>query len=491
MVACERDQPPPTASETAQRDLSPLIHRPEDVESLAVPNELRTITEPWKGDLQEMLERRVVRAAVARSGFFYYIRDGRERGVTSDFLRVFEKRLNQRFGLRGTNRVNVVAIPMTRDRLIRAVTDGRADIATAGLTITPDRERKVDFSEPWVSDVREVVITSPLARQIDNLEDLAGRQVVVRGSSSYYQSLRDLSRRFEKTGLQAIDIVPAHEIFEDEDLLEMLSVGMIGITVSDDYVADFWQQAFGGFKVHKELAVRTDGRIAWAFRKRSPELAEVINAFVVANRPGTRTGNVIVNRYIGDPARVTNALAGDRLRRLTLEEPLFRRVGEEFGFDWLKLAAQAYQESRLDNSKTSKAGAVGIMQVLPSTAKSMGINNYREISGNIGAGAKYMRHLVDDYFADEELSEINQWIFALAAYNAGATRISRLRRNAAEKGLDPNLWFDNVEFVVADAVGSEPVTYVRNVMKYYLAYRLTFEKEELRQEVLSKLANAG
>jgi membrane-bound lytic murein transglycosylase MltF len=436
-----------------------------------------------------MVERQVVRAAVSRSGFFYYIRNGREYGVTSDFLKVFEKDLNRRLGLTGTRRIQVLAIPLTRDRLLDAVAEGRADIATAGLTITPERLQQVDFSVPWTTDVREVLVTSSIAKPIVFLGDLAGREVVVRVSSSYFQSLKELSDLFVRDGLPPIDIIPAHEIFEDEDLLEMASVGMIGITIADDYIANFWQRSFTDLTVRDDLAIREDGRIAWAFRKNSPMLAQAINNFVEANKPGTKTGNVILNRYLDNPARVTNALAGDRLRKLTLEEPRFRRYGNEFDIDWLMLAAQGYQESGLDNSKISPAGAVGMMQLMPKTARSVGISDYRKVDGNIRAGAKYMRHLIDDYIGSDDVDEMNQWLLALASYNAGATRIRTIRRQTEASGLDPNLWFDNVELTVAESIGSETVVYVRNVMKYYLAYRLTFEKEQLRQDVLARIAS--
>lgn len=490
LLACGREETGPAAPEPPPTDGgSALTHRPGDVDSLHVPSELAGIVEPWFGDLPAMAERKIVRAAVARSGFFYYIRDGREFGVTSELLKLFEKDLNQRLGLKGSRRLHVVAIPLTRDELLEAVAEGRADIAGAGLTVTPERERLVDFTMPWTGEVAEVVVTGPLAVPVGSLEDLSGREVVVRVSSSYYQSLQDLNRRFEQQGLAPVEIVPAHEIFEDEDLLEMASVGMIGVTVVDDFVAEFWRQVFVGLTVHEDLALRQGGQIAWAIRKDSPALAEAIDDFVRRNRRGTKTGNIILKRYLADPAKVTNALAGDRLDQLSSEEPYFRKYGEQYGFDWLMLAAQAYQESRLDNSKKSRAGAVGIMQVLPSTARSIGVENFRSVDGNIQAGARYMRHLVDTYFPEEDLDPMNRWIFALAGYNAGATRISRLRRQAAADGLDPNQWFDNVEREAARHVGSEPVNYVRNVMKYYLAYRLTFEREQLRREVLARLGN--
>lgn len=487
-IGCGRQ--PPSETEIRSEEIgsaSPLSHRPEDVDGLQVPEELQGIVDPWFGDLSDMVERRLVRVAVARGGFFYYIRDGRQHGLTSEAVRLFEKFLNRKLGLSGTNRVHVIALPLTRDQLLGAVVDGHADIAAGGLTETADRRRLVDFSSPWLTGVRELVVTGPVARPLASLDDLSGREVVVRVSSSYYESLLALSERFVAAGSPAIDILPAHEIFEDEDLLEMASVGMIGITVADDYVARFWSQVFADLTLHDDLSVREAGAIAWGIRKKSPELKAAVNEFININRLGTKTGNIVRNRYLDNPDRVVNALSGDRLAQLSKEAPYFREYANRFGLDWLQLAAQGFQESKLDNRRRSPAGAIGIMQVMPQTARMMGVRDYKSMEGSIHAGAKYMRHLIDQYFPDESIDPMNRWLFALAGYNAGGARISRYREKAAADGLDPDRWFGEVEQVAADRIGSETVNYVRNVMKYYLAYRMTFEREQLRRDVLARL----
>ena len=493
LIAFGCGRQPPTETEARSEEigsLSALSHRPEDVEGLQIPEQLEGVVEPWHGDLSAMAERRMVRVAVARGGFFYYIRDGKQHGVTSEALRLFEKFLNSKLGLSGTSRVHVIALPLTRDQLLGAVVEGHADIAAGGLTVTADRRQLVDFSSPWLTDVRELVVTGPLAVAIASLDELSGREVVVRVSSSYYESLLALSEAFVAAGRPAIDILPAHEIFEDEDLLEMASAGMISITVADDFVARFWSQVFADLTVHEDLAVREAGAIAWGFRKKSPELKAAINEFVDSNRLGTKTGNIVRNRYLNDPDRVVNALSGDRLEQLSREAPFFRDYAERFDLDWLQLAAQGFQESRLDNHRRSAAGAVGIMQVMPQTARMMKVGEYKSMEGSIHAGAKYMRHLIDQYFDDENIDPMNRWLFALAGYNAGGARISRYREKAAADGLDPDRWFGEVEKVAADRIGSETVNYVRNVMKYYLAYRMTFEREELRRDVLARLTRA-
>jgi len=438
-----------------------------------------------------MVERRLVRIAVGRGGPFYYIQDGRQLGITYETAKQFEKFLNKRFSTAGASKILVATVPMTPDRVIEAVADGQADIAGGALTVTDERSAILDFAEPWVSEVKEVVVMGPDTRIVAGIEDLAGREVVVRVSSSYYESLVSLNEDFEERGLAPIQVVPAHEVFSDGDLLEMTSVGMISLTVTDDYYADFWSQVFTDLNVRHDLAIREGGELAWGIRKKSPKLKQAIGDFVRQSRPGTRLGNIVLKRYLDNPAKIVNALEGQRLERLSTEAEFFRKYGEETGFDWLQLAAQGFQESRLDNTKTSPAGAVGIMQVLPSTARMMGEKDFRSMEGNIRVGAHYMRHLIDQYFADPEIDRLNRWLLALASYNAGATRINRLRREAAEAELDPNLWFDNVERIVARRVGSETVNYVRSVMKYYLAYRLAFEREQLRQEVLSRFSGDG
>jgi membrane-bound lytic murein transglycosylase MltF len=145
-----------------------------------------------------------------------------------------------------------------------------------------------------------------------------------------------------------------------------------------------------------------------------------------------------------------------------------------YDFDWLGVAALAYQESRIDQSKRSHAGAVGVMQLLPSTAadRNVGIPNIEKIEDNIHAGVKYIRFIVDRYYAEEPMDRLNKRLFAFASYNAGPAKVARLRREARVMGLDPNVWFRNVEIVAAKRIGRETVQYVSNIYKYYIAYRL-------------------
>ena len=264
----------------------------------------------------------------------------------------------------------------------------------------------------------------------------------------------------------------------------MVNGGLIDITALDDYKADFWAGVFPDIVVRHDLAINEGGSIAWAYRKDSPQMAAEIRAFLRKYGRGTLVGNDTYNRYLSD-ANVVRCAA---LRRPQAEidalAEVFREYGDEYGFDWLMLAAQANQESRFRQNRKSPAGAVGIMQIKPSTAAdpNVGIDDISTIDGNVHAGAKYMRFLADRYFDDDGVDELNQWIFSLAAYNAGPARVARLRREARENGYDDDLWFDNVEIIAARRIGRETVTYVSNIFKYYVGYQLTFEQRNLIEE---------
>jgi membrane-bound lytic murein transglycosylase MltF len=430
------------------------------------------LDQEWTGDLDGMVERQMIRALVTYSKTFYFLDGATQRGISYESLKEFEDFLNQRLGRR-TLEVPVVIIPVQRDELLPALTQGLGDLAAANLTITPDRLESVDFSDPVFTGVEEVIVTGPKAPAIQRLEDLAGGEIHIRRSSSYWESVNELNRSLVEKGLDALRLVAADEFLEDEDLLEMVNAGLIPTIIVDSHKATFWAQIFDDIRVHADLSVRSGGAIGWAFRKKSPQLAEVVNAFVKKHKKGTLIGNVLLNRYLRDNKWVRNPLADADRKRFEQTIGLFEEYGERFDFDFLMLTALAYQESRLDQSMRSKAGAVGVMQILPSTAgdPNVGIADIHEIENNIHAGAKYLRFLRDRYFSDPEMDRINQTLFSFAAYNAGPAKVRRLRAEAQKEGLDPNVWFLNVERIAAKRIGRETVQYVSNIAKYYIAYR--------------------
>jgi membrane-bound lytic murein transglycosylase MltF len=385
---------------------------------------------------------------------------------------------------RGLDAVEIIPMPVSRDRLIPALLAGKADLIATDMTITERRSEEVDFSIPMAKNIDEVLVfSSGTSQGIESLDDLAGQAVYVRKSSSYFEHLTTINEDFAKRGLDIIQIQAANELLRTQDIVEMLNAGLINATVLDSFRAKYWKQVFPNIEVRKDIAVSTGTDIAWAFRKNSPQLAETVNAFVRKNRQGTLLGNILLKRYLRNAQWVLNATSDVRLKQLRPLLEVFREGATIAGLDPLMLVAQAYQESGLDHNKVSPVGAVGIMQIKPSTAadKNVGFEDISSLANNVNAGATYMRFLMDRYFADEEIDDLHQWLFGLAAYNAGPARIQRIRRQAASEGLDPNLWINNVELVAARQIGRETVTYVRNIFKYYVAYRMAWEERRLRQ----------
>ncbi len=441
------------------------------------------LDEEWVGDLDGMVERGVVRALVVYSLGQYFLDGATQRGATYEALTEFEKFLNQRLGRR-TLKVPVLIIPVQRDELFPALERGLGDIAAANLTITNSRLEKVDFSHPFITGVSELVVTGPAGEAPRSLDDLAGREIHVRSSSSYWRSLEKLNEEFRKRGLKPVKMVPAGEFLQDEDLLEMVNAGLLPAIIVDSHKAQFWAQIFGNITVHEDLAVRTGGEIAWAFRKNSPQLAEVVNDYARAHKKGTLLGNVVLNRYLKDVKWTKNALAEQDHNRFESTVEIFKKYGDMYGFDHLMLAALAYQESGLDQSARSRAGAIGVMQMLPSTAAdpNVGIPDITDLENNIHAGSKYLRFIRDRYFSDPAIDPLNQTLFAFAAYNAGPARIRKLREEASQSGLDPNEWFGHVEHVAAKRIGRETVQYVSNIGKYWVAYTLSSRHMAIRRD---------
>jgi membrane-bound lytic murein transglycosylase MltF len=445
------------------------------------------VNEPWKGDFNGMAERRYIRALVVYSKSFYFLDKAQQKGISYDGLKQFEKFINKKLNNKKI-KVNIIFIPVSRDRLLPGLVEGLGDIAVANLTITPERLKQVDFSDPALSGVKELVVSGPTSQKIASLDDLSGKEIHVRKSSSYYESLQKLNDRFQTEGKNSVKIVAANENLEDEDLLEMLNAGLIPLVVVDSHKAEFWVQIFDKITVHEDIAVSSEGDIGWAFRKNSPEFKAVVNEFVKQHKAGTTFGNILLKRYLKDIDRIKDSASEKELEKFRQTIDLFKKYAGQYQFDYLMVAAQAYQESRLDHSKVSPAGAVGVMQLLPSTAadKNIDIPDIHELENNIHAGTKYLRFITDRYFSDDNIDPENKLLLSFAAYNAGPAKIAKIRDDAKANGLDPNQWFRNVELSAAKHIGQETVHYVSNIYKYWITYSMIVKRGEVLEKTKSE-----
>jgi membrane-bound lytic murein transglycosylase MltF len=464
----------------------------QDKAAPAAPRQLSLANEPWAGDFDGMLERRIVRVLVPYSRTLYYVDKGHERGISAELVREFERYVNRRYAKQlGRRPLTVFIIPAPRDKLLSGVAQGRGDIAAGNLTATDERQKLVDFVAPQDrKPVRELVVTGPASPPLATLDDLSGKALHLRKASSYFESVAALNQRLRKERKAPVRIVELPDALEDEDALEMLAAGLLPLVVADDWKAQLWARVLK-VTVREDLVLRADGRTGWAVRKGSPQLERVVADYY---RGVVKKQGVIETRLAQQEKRIQrigNNTASAEWKRFEATIRLFEKYGARYGFDPLMLAAQGFQESKLRQDARSAAGAIGVMQLMPETGAALKVGDIRQLEPNIHGGAKYLNRLMTRHFADAKFGEQDRTLIAFASYNAGPGNIARMRAEAARRGLDPDQWFEHVEVVVARRIGIETTTYVRNIYKYYVAYKLALEADAAARAAREKVAPAA
>jgi len=447
----------------------------------------------WTGDLDGMIKRRIIRVLVTYSKTHYFVDKGTQRGLTYDFGRMFEDDLNKNLKKKHI-RIHLLFVPVSRDDLIPALLQGRGDMAAANLTITPERLEQVDFTDPTIRNVSEIVVSGPGAEPISTPQDLSGKEVYIRKSASYYESIQKLNSELTKAGKAPVKVRLAPEELETEDILEMVNAGLVKITIVDNHIAEFWKQIFKKIVLHPDAAVRTGGDIGVMIRKNSPQLKAALDKFFARHPHGSKTRNILLQKYLKNVRYARESTSKEEIAKFEATVDFFRKYGDKYDLDYLLMMAQGYQESRLDQNAKSSVGAIGVMQVMPATGKDMNVGDITEMEPNVHAGVKYIRFMMNQFYADEPMDNLNKGLFTFASYNAGPGRIAQLRKLAVKRGLDPNKWFNNVEVLAAEKVGRETVQYVSNIYKYYLAYKLVTEEMENRRsarEEVKKQSGSG
>ncbi len=448
------------------------------VRSLSLP----VTFERHVGDLDGMNKRHTIRVLVvpSRSGFFYDL--GQPHGIFYEAFNEFQQYVNQRFKT-ALVKITVTFIPVRPEQLEQALLEGVGDVIGYGVIGTPDREKEALFTTPIESNVKEVIVTGPKAETVTNLEDLSGKAIFVNPLTDYYATLRNLNKEFQKSGKPPILVKSADANLTDEDLLEMVSAGLIPATATINIRAEFWSKVFPQLTLHPNIVLKEEGQLAFVTRKDSPQLKQLLDEFIREHQVGTSFGNTLMRRYLQNTKWVKDATSSEEMEKFNAYVRYFKKYAGEYGFDYLMLVAQGYQESLLDQSRRNPSGAVGIMQVIPkyAAAPPISIPDVNTAEKNIEAGAKILHNIAETYFNDPHLDQTNKTLMVFASYNAGPNRIARLRKKAAGEGLDPNVWFGNVELVASREIGQETVQYVSNIYKYYVAYKLTLEEARLPQ----------
>jgi membrane-bound lytic murein transglycosylase MltF len=447
--------------------------------------EARINGERWTGDLDGIAKRRILRILVVPSALGFYFNGSEMQGAMFELGRDLEKDLNKKLKTHDLP-INLVFIPVAREDMLSKLAAGYADIA--GTIAEREQAAQVDYTEPLVPDAEGVVVTGPAAPPVNRLEDLSGQELYVEENTAIWDKLVELNEQFRKTGKAPVKLVAADRRLIEDDIAQAVNAGLVPATVMWDKIADAWSKVLPHLKVHHDL-VLGKAPLCWAVQHNTPQLKAALNDFVKSHRLGTAYGNTILSRYLHETKWVKDATSRKDLERFNAMMTLFQKYGNQYGYPYLMLAAQGYQESRLNQRLRSRAGAVGVMQIKPSSAAQSPINirGVNELDRNIEAGAKFMRFMETQNFEGEPMDPVTKSLFASASYNAGAAKVQTLRKEAAENGYNPDLWFNNVEIIASVKIGRETVQYGSNIYKYYLAYKMVVDRQAKSTEVKEKI----
>lgn len=431
-------------------------------------------------DLEGMLKRRTIRALVIMNPIGFFYANGHPMGAIYEAMREFQTFVNQKFKT-GTLKVQVTFIPVRPDQLEAALTEGVGDLISNGVVVTQERQQRAAFTVSIEKDVTQIIVTGSNFGPVSNLEDLGGRQVYVNPLSVNYQSLQQVNEKLQRSGKRTIEIKAADKNLIDDDLLQMVNAGLLPATVTTASRAKLWSQVLPNLRAHPDVVIASGQQTAWVVRKNNPQLKQLLDEFLTPRVVGTSFGNTLLRRYLQNTKWIKNSTSLEEMKKFDALRTIFEKYAAQYDFDYLMLMALGYQESLLDQRKRNPSGAVGIMQVIPkyAAASPIKISDVTTASGNIQAGVKMLRNIEDQYFNDPHIDQLDKTLLVFASYNAGPTRITKLREQARAQGLDPNRWFENVELMVAQNIGQETVTYVGNVYKYYIAYKLAQEQGKI------------
>ncbi len=500
IAGCNTKPAPPEASSTAADQAKPAAPATQPSSDLLPAQDAVATAQTGKGagltlplafakhtgDLDDMVKRRTIRALVIIDPISFFYQKGLPKGVTYEALEEFQKYVNDKFKT-GTLKVKIVYTPLRPDQMEAALNEGIGDIIATPVVITPEREQKVAFTAPIAQHVTQLIVTGPSLSNVASFDDLAGKDIYANPVTTYYDNLNKLNADRQKAGKAALNVKAADKNLLDDDLVEMVNAGLIPATVTTKMRANLWTQVFPSLTAHQDMTIATEGEVAWALRKNDPQLKALLDEFIQTHGAGTSFGNTLQRRYLQNTKWIKNSTNTEEMKKFNANIEFFKQYATQYNFDYLMLAAQGYQESLLDQSRKNPSGAVGIMQVIPkyAAAKPIGVTNVNVAEGNIHAGAAMMRNIADTYFKDPAIDQKNKTLMSFASYNAGPNRIARLRKKAVEDGLDPNVWFGNVELEVAKDIGQETVTYVSNIYKYYVAYTLALAQHQEKQAAMA------
>ena len=416
-----------------------------------------------KGGLDHILKTRYMRVLTTKNAYDYYIYQGRKRGIQYEMAMEFTKYLNSKYTKKGQLPIAFELIPVDFDQLIPMLQNGKGDFIAVGLTQTPERKKQIDFTTPYQL-VDDVIVT----RKELSKKDWKKQNFHVQENSSYEKALTSKNIKVE-------NIDPN---FNPADVMEFISLGKYDYTLVNSFWAENISKMFGNLVVIKTNEFRKRVPISWGVRKNHPKLKKELNAFLPKVAKGSFLGNIFGRKYFKNIGRIQAVNSNFKENKVSDHDDKFKKYGKKFGFDWRLLAAVSYQESRFDQSIVNQWGAIGMMQIKQMTANEPYINiknvkGMDNLENNIHAGSKYLAWIKDRYFdKNKKMKEVDRIRMTLASYNAGPRRVQQAIEKARKMGLDPNIWFRNVELAMLERGYPEPVVYVSEINKHFVSFVL-------------------
>jgi len=431
----------------------------------------------------QMLAKGEIRVAVPYDRMLYLNIKGQQQGLSVDMARAFEQWVNEKYASRQKKKIiKVIIVPSVRKDLFAKLRRGDVDVVLGDLGLYQETSQSSGLLEHKVfKPEHEVLVTGPSSLSVKSLYDLSGETVYVGRNTNFFDSFAALNTKLIAENKLPIKLVSPVGKLDDEDLLEMLNDGLIPFVIVSQWKADLWQQIYSRLIVHHGISTDDSGWLGWAVRKANPEVLKDLESFesspyLAKARQAFRLSNYkIKTQSLKDP------LTKPALSRYESMKGLFNKFGEQYHLNPLFLASLGFQETQLDQNVIGSNGAIGVMQLMPNTGESMGTGDIHELGPNIDAGAKYLEQLLTNSFPRLNLSGDNRSLFAIASYNMEPNNLAKALTAARKFGFDTNEWFGNVEFMAAEAMGLEPMIYVRNVYKYFVSYQLYLKETPVQQ----------
>ncbi len=430
--------------------------------------------EPWKGTYVQMLERGEIRMGVPYDRTIYINDKGVGRGISIELASGLAGWLNkaQTQQLKGRP-LSVKIIPLPRDQLLKNLGDGNVDVVLGDLALYPALPNTKDFiiNEAKQTNM-EVLVTGPASPIINSPNDLSGQTVYGAKNTNFHLTLSDLNKTIRAAGKKPVNLISPVGTLDGEDLLEMVNDGLIPFVIISDWKAQIWKSIYTKIVIHNDIATNDKGWIGWAVRSSNQDLNNALLAFYKSDSFTQALESFRHKDYQAHLKGLKDPTEKNAWQRFLSMRPLFEQYGTQYHLNPLVIAALGFQETLLNQSAVSKVGAIGVMQLMPATGNSLKVGDIHQLGPNIHAGAAYMDQLMRKYFPGIQFDGDNRSLFAVASYNMGPNNVAKARELATTLGFDPNEWFSNVEFMMAEQAGLEPMIYVRNAYKYLISYQL-------------------